>query len=109
MASARGVNTTADAALEWGPAPPGSQPMPAHHPASERLRVVEGTVMLGHGKQWDEDKLEPLATGAEVSLAAREPHFVEAKERAVLEVVSTGPFEITDENTADDPRKAPIH
>ena len=34
--------------------------------------------------------------------------YVKAKGKTMLEIRSTGPFEITYVNTADDPRKAPI-
>ena len=125
------------AALQWGPAPPGLpaggrmavvegdpsktgsftvrleapkgyEVRPHHHPTSERVRLIEGAFMVGHGKKWDDAKLDPLAVGAEVNLAARQPHFVRATERSVVEIRSEGPFEITYENPTDDPRKAPI-
>ena len=124
-------------ALQWGPAPPGlpaggrlavldgdpTKPgpftirldapkgyevRPHHHPTSERVRLIEGAFMLGHGKQWDDGKLDPLAMGAETNLAAREPHFVRATEQSIVEIRSEGPFEIIYENPTDDPRKAPI-
>ena len=125
------------AALQWGPAPPGlpaggriavvdgdpTKPgaftirldapkgyevRPHHHPAGERVRLIEGAFLVGHGKNWEDGKLEPLAVGADVKLAAREPHFVRAKEQSIIEIRSEGPFEITYENPSDDPRKAAI-
>ncbi|MBA3259590.1 MAG: hypothetical protein H0T68_09015 [Gemmatimonadales bacterium] len=75
---------------------------------SERVRVLEGTALLGRGKRWDDNELKPIAVGNEASVAAKEPHFVRARERTLLEVRSTGPFEITYVNPADDPRKAPV-
>lgn len=126
---------TAPAAPEWGPAPPflpagaraavvegdpskpgpfliklelpeGYEIRPHHHPMSERVKVVEGTLLLGRGKEWDDRKLNPLAVGEEAEVAAREPHYLRAGLRSVIEVRSTGPFEITYVNPADDPRKA---
>jgi hypothetical protein len=125
------------AAVQWGPAPPGlpeggrmavvdgdpSKPgsftvrleapkgyevRPHHHPTSERVRLIEGAFLVGHGKNWDDKKLEPLAVGAEVNLAAKEPHFVRATEQSIVEIRSDGPFEIVYENPTDDPRKAPV-
>jgi hypothetical protein len=125
------------AALQWGPAPPGlpaggrlavlngdpTKPgsftirleapkgyevRPHHHPTSEQVRLIDGAFMVGHGKNWDDKKLEPLAMGAEVKMAAREPHFVRATEQSIVEIRSEGPFEITYENPSDDPRKAAI-
>ena len=89
-------------------APKGYEVRPHHHPTSERVRLIEGAFMLGHGKKWDDGKLDPLVVGSEVDLAAREPHFVRATERSVVEIRSEGPFEITYENPTDDPRKAPV-
>jgi hypothetical protein len=131
------ADTSADAKLEWGPAPPGLpagakgaivsgdpskagaftvrldmpdgyEIRPHTHPTSERLRTIEGTVRMGRGKQWDNGKLMAHAKGAEMSLGAKEPHFLRAQGRTIVEVESTGPFQITYVNAADDPRKAPI-
>jgi hypothetical protein len=135
--SAAVADTTGKDTLDWRPAPPGlpagargavvagdpSKPgpftirmdmpagyqvMPHHHPKAERVRVLEGSVMLGHGKKWLDDQLKPLAVGEVVTVDALRPHFVQAKERTLLEVRSNGPFVIIYENPADDPRKAPI-
>ena len=124
-------------ALQWGPAPPGlpaggqiavlngdpTKPgpftirldapkgyevKPHHHPTTERVRLIEGAFMVGHGKKWEDAKLDPLAMGSEVSMAAKEPHFVRATERSIVEIQSEGPFEITYETRTDDPRNAPI-
>ncbi len=137
MAVTTAAVDTADAAINWGPAPPflpagaqaavldgdpskpgpfrlqldlpeGYQVRPHHHPMSEQVRVLEGTLLLGRGKEWADDKMSALAVGEEASVAPKEPHFIRAKERAVIEVRGTGPLEITYVNPADDPRKAPI-
>ena len=131
------ADTATSPALDWRPAPPGLpagaraavlegdpgkpgpftirvdmpkgyEVRPHHHPTSERIRVLTGDLMLGHGTQWDGDHLKPLAVGSETDLAAREPHFVRAKEQSLIEIRSDGPFEITYENPTDDPRNAPI-
>ena len=87
--------------------PDGYEIRPHTHPTSERLRVIDGTVMLGSGKQWDNGKLKTLAKDGEMSIGAREPHFLRAQGRTIVEVQSSGPFQITYVNAADDPRKAP--
>ena len=131
------ADSASAAALQWGPAPPGlpvgsrvavldgdpTKPgsftirleapkgyevRPHHHPTSERVQLIEGAFLVGHGKNWDDGKLEPLAMGAELNMAARKPHFVRAKEQSIVEIRSEGPFEITYENPSDDPRKAAI-
>ena len=127
-------DTSANATLAWGPPPPGLpdgargaivkgdpstgpftarldmpdgyEIRPHTHPTSERLRTIEGNVMMGRGKQWDNGKLKAHAKGAEMSLGAQEPHFLRAQGRTIVEVESSGAFHITYVNSADDPRKA---
>ncbi|MBA3260096.1 MAG: cupin domain-containing protein, partial [Gemmatimonadales bacterium] len=86
-AAAAAGDTTGDA-LNWGPAPAafragaraavlegdpakpgpftirldlpdGYEVRPHHHPMSERVRVLEGTALLGRGKRWDDNELKP--------------------------------------------------
>lgn len=127
------ADTAGSGGLTWGPAPPGlpagargaivsGDPakagpftvrleMPAdyavrphHHPTSEELRLLEGTLHLGHGAKWDEPAMKAMAIGKPVTIGAKEPHFVHAASRVVLEVQSTGPFAITYVDPKDDPR-----
>ena len=128
---------TADAGPDWGPAPPflpsgaraavlegdpgkpgrfriqldmpdGYEIRPHHHPMSEHISVVKGNLWIGRGKDWDDKKLSPLTVGDSADVAATEPHYVRATLRTVIEVRSTGPFEITYVDPADDPRKATV-
>jgi hypothetical protein len=127
------TDTAAGGGLEWGPAPPGLPPgartavisgdpskagpftvrvemptdytiRPHHHPTSEELRLLEGTLHLGHGTKWDEKGMKAMATDQPVKLEAKEPHYLHAAGRVVLEVQSTGPFAITYVDPKDDPR-----
>ena len=126
-------NTARDNGLTWGPAPPGlpagaraavvsgdpgkAGPFivrldmppdyairPHYHPTSEELRLLEGTVHVGHGPKWDEQAMKAMATGQPVMIGAKEPHFLHAASRVVMEVRSTGPFAITYVDRKDDPR-----
>jgi mannose-6-phosphate isomerase-like protein (cupin superfamily) len=128
---------TADAGLNWGPGPPflptgaraavlegdpgkpgpfriqldmpdGYEIQPHHHPMSEHISVVKGNLWIGRGKEWDDKKLSPLTVGDSADMAAKESHYVRATLRTVIEVRSTGPFEITYVNPAADPRKATV-
>ena len=132
-ASTATTDTAGDAGLKWGPTPPGlptgaraavvsgdpSKPgpftvrldmppdytiRPHHHPTSEELRLIEGTAHLGHGEKWDEKAMKAMAADEPVALKAKEPHFLHAASRVVMEVQSTGPFAITYVNPKDDPR-----
>ncbi len=134
-ASTATADTAADAGLTWGPAPPGlpagaqvavlsgdptkAGPFtlrvdmppeyairPHHHPTSEELRLVEGTLHYGHGDKWDQGAMKAMAVGEPVKLGAKENHYLHAASRVVLEVQSTGPFGITYVDKKDDPRTA---
>jgi len=124
-------------ALQWGPQPPGLpagarvavvrgdpskvgpftlradfpdgyEVKPHWHPTRERIRVLEGTFLMGDGRDWRSANLRPLTAGHETSVAASHPHYMRAKGRTMIEIRSTGPFEITYVNPTDDPRKSPI-
>jgi hypothetical protein len=88
--------------------PDGYQVPPHWHPTSETIKVLEGTLLMGEGREWSDRSLQPLGVGQKAIVAARHPHYVRAKGRTMAEIRSTGPFEITYVNPADDPRKAPI-
>jgi len=126
-------NTASDGGLTWGPAPPGlpagarvavvsgdpgkagsfivrvDMPpdyavRPHHHPMSEELRLLEGTLHMGHGAKWDEQAMKAMAIGKPVTVGAKKPHFLHAASRVVMEVQGTGPFAITYVDRKDDPR-----
>jgi len=132
-ASTAPADTANDGGLTWGPAPPGlpagarfavvsGDPgkagpftvridMPAdytirphYHPASETLRVLEGTAHVGHGAKWDDKSMKTMAPDAPVTLRAKEPHYLHAASNVMLELKSTGPFAITYVSSKDDPR-----
>ncbi|HEY9015460.1 MAG TPA: cupin domain-containing protein [Gemmatimonadales bacterium] len=134
MASADSAST---GGLNWGPAPPAlpagarvavvsGDPskagpftirieMPADyavrphtHPTSEKISVVEGTLHFGHGPKWDDKAMKEVPAGG-VTIPAKDPHYVHAASRVVVEVQSTGPFVITYVNPKDDPRNTSTH
>ena len=88
--------------------PDGYEVKPHWHPTSERIRVLEGTLLMGDGRDWRNASLRPFPAGQVATVAAHHPHFVRAKGKTMIEIRSTGPFEITYVNSTDDPRKAPI-
>ena len=127
-------DTAADGGLTWGPAPP-SLPAgaklavvsgdpgkagpftirvdlppdyvirPHTHPTAEELRLIEGTAHVGHGAKWDDKAMKTMAPDSPVKMAAKQPHYLHAANRVVLEVKSTGPFAVTYVDPKDDPRK----
>ena len=132
-ASTAPADSASTAGLNWGPAPPAlptgarvavvsgdpakAGPFtiridmppdyavrPHSHPTSEKLTVLEGTLHVGHGSKWDDKAMKEAPAGTPVTMAAKEPHYVHAASRVLLEVQSTGPFVITYVNPKDDPR-----
>ncbi len=73
-------------------------------PTNKTLRLLEGTLHLGHGAKWHEKAMKAMAPNDPVTIGAKEPHFVHAASRVMLEVQSTGPFAITYVDPKDDPR-----
>ena len=131
--STASTDTAGNAELAWGPAPPAlpsgakvavvsgdpakAGPFtiridmppdyairPHHHPTIEEVRLLEGTLHLGHGLKWDEQAMKAVAPDQPVSIPAKQPHFVHAASRVVVEVQSTGPFQVTYVDPKDDPR-----
>lgn len=120
--------------LQWGPAPPflpkGAQAavlagdpgksgpftvrlkmpsgykIPAHqHPTAEAVTVISGDFGFGLGDKLDEAKAQKLGPGGFVDLPANMNHFAFATAETVVQISSTGPFEIKYVNAADDPRR----
>lgn len=88
--------------------PDGYEVRPHWHPTSERISVLRGTFLMGDGRNWRDETLRALRPGQKATVAARQPHYVRAKGRTMLEIRSTGPFEITYVNPIEDPRKSPL-
>lgn len=89
--------------------PPDYTVRPHTHPTSEKITVVEGTLHYGHGPKWDEKAMKEMPVGTPVTIAAKDPHFVHAAGRTIVQVESTGPFVITYVNPKDDPRNSSTH
>ncbi len=73
---------------------PAGMSVSAHtHPHDELVTVIEGTWYLGEGEVFDQAKLRPYPAGSFVVIPAGVPHFVAAKEGAVIVQLSgTGKF-----------------
>ena len=85
--------------------PPDYAIRPHHHPTVEVVRLLEGTLHFGHGPKYDQQAMKPVALDELISIPPKQPHFVHAASRVVVEVQSTGPFEVTYVDPKDDPRK----
>lgn len=77
---------------------------PHSHPADEHVTVISGTFLYGTGDTFDRKALHTMRKGQEGTIPARMNHFATARGRTVVEISSTGPFQITYANAKDDPR-----
>jgi hypothetical protein len=81
--------------------------IPPHwHPKIERVTVLSGLFNLGMGEKFDQSATRELPAGSYGFWPAGMRHFAWAKGETVLQVHGMGPWKITYENPADDPRNA---
>lgn len=78
---------------------------PHTHPRQERVTVISGKFQLGHGRTFDESKLQDLEAGSFFSMPPGMEHFARAAEDTEVQLNGEGPWEINYINPADDPRK----
>lgn len=73
---------------------PGGGRVPAHtHSHDEQVTVIEGTWYLGEGERFDPVRLKGYPAGSFIVIPAGVPHFVAAKDGAVIVQLSgTGRF-----------------
>lgn len=64
--------------------PAGGRVLAHTHPNDELVTVIEGTWYLGEGEKFDVAKLTGYPAGSFIVVPAGMPHFVAAKERAVI-------------------------
>jgi quercetin dioxygenase-like cupin family protein len=84
---------------------PNDYRFPPHtHSAAETVTPVSGLLHVGMGETFDmSGAITELRPGQSQEIAANEPHFAHAAGETVIEVRSTGPFEISYVNPADAP------
>lgn len=121
-------------AIQWGPAPPslpaGAQAavlagnpgkagpfilrlklpagytIPPHrHSVDERVTVISGAVNVGAGEKLNRVAARELSVASFVNLPASMAHYAWVKEETVLQISSSGPFDVIYVNPNDDPRK----
>ena len=86
---------------------PPNYPIPAHtHPFTEVITVLSGKLGNGMGEKFDAASGEVLNAGDSFVLPAGHAHYVwTTDEEAIVELIATGPWDITYIDPADDPRK----
>lgn len=85
---------------------PNDYRFPPHtHSAAETVTTVSGLLHVGMGETYNmSGAITELRPGQSQEIAANEPHFAHAAGETVIEVRSTGPFQINYVNPADAPR-----
>jgi quercetin dioxygenase-like cupin family protein len=78
---------------------------PHWHPNVERVTVLSGRFLLGHGEEMDKDNTMPLEEGSYTSMPPEMRHFAVAEGETIIQLTSVGPWEINYVNPQDDPRK----
>lgn len=92
--------------IAWLKFPP-NYPIPAHtHPFTEVITVLKGSLGNGMGEQFDKASGEILNVGESFVLPAGHAHYVWTNdEETIVELIATGPWDISYINPDDDPRK----
>lgn len=75
-------------------APAGTQLAPHTHPMPERVTVLEGTIGVGFGRDYDAARLHVFHAGDYYVNPPGEPHFVRFIEDAVVQVTGRGPWSV---------------
>lgn len=93
--------------IAWLKFPP-NYPIPAHtHPFTEVITVLKGSLGNGMGEVFDKSSGEMLNVGESFVLPAGHAHYVWTTEQeTIVELIATGPWDISYINPDDDPRKS---
>lgn len=86
---------------------PANYVIPAHHhPTTENVTVLSGTLYAGMGDKLERSASKPFVAGGFARLPAQMNHFAWTKAPAVIQVEAEGPFAFVYADAADDPAKA---
>lgn len=84
--------------------PDGFQISPHWHPNFERITVISGNFLLGHGDTVDRNATQRLGPGSYASLPKEMVHFAIADGETVIQLATMGPWKINYVKPEDDPR-----
>lgn len=86
---------------------PPHYPIPAHtHPYAEVITVLSGQLGNGMGEKFDKSNGEILNAGDSFVLPAGHAHYVWTNDQeTIVELIATGPWDISYIDPKDDPRK----
>ena len=84
--------------------PDGFRISPHWHPNYERVTVISGTFLLGHGEEFKPEEAQVLPAGSYTTMPPEMRHFATAQGETVIQLTSIGPWKIHYINPEDDPR-----
>lgn len=85
---------------------PSNYRIPPHtHPIIERVTVVEGEGKIGMGREYNEQKMKRLPTGAFFTMPPGMEHYAGTENGVIIQLNGNGPWGIQYINPADDPRQ----
>jgi quercetin dioxygenase-like cupin family protein len=86
---------------------PANYRIPPHfHSAIEHVTVLSGTFHMGTGERIDASQATALPVGSFTVVPVGQPHYAYAgAEPVIIQLHSTGPWDVTYLNPTDDPRK----
>lgn len=84
--------------------PDGFKIAPHWHPNIERITVVSGAFLLGHGKEANRENTQRLGPGSYASLPKEMVHFAFTEGETIVQLATMGPWKIHYVNPQDDPR-----
>jgi len=85
--------------------PKGYHIPPHTHPKPEIVTIISGEGRLGMGEKADEGKAKKLTSGSFMAMPPNMAHYVYVDEETVVQLNSTGPWELKYINPKDDPRQ----
>jgi hypothetical protein len=84
--------------------PANSGLMPHTHPATTRITVISGEMLMGMGTEFDRSALMAIPASQFIYDVKGTPHYVWFEEETILQFRGMGPFGIDYLDPADDPR-----
>jgi hypothetical protein len=85
--------------------PDGYKIMPHWHPNVERLTVISGTLGVGVGDTFDENKGHEMTVGTYATMQPKVHHFAWAKGETEIQLTTIGPWKLVYVDPKDDPSK----
>jgi len=85
---------------------PANYRIPPHfHAVQERVTVLSGTMNIGMGDKFEQQKTTAMKPGTVLLMPPKMHHFAWTAEETIFQLNVTGPWTVTYLNPADDPRK----